>query len=514
MKKYLLVSLLFILCFFPEVFSQSGFHGSMLISSCKEEVSLELEDAKLVDVLKIISQQTKLNFIAAESVRERKLSLYLEKVPLKEAADIIFNANGLAYEYYPESNMFVIKETGTPAIQFKAKVYRLEFARVSSSKLEKKLNDFSGNETASGALVEGGGALGGSDDEGGIKEAVSGVLSEFGKVTEDPVTNSLIVVDVPSQFPIIDEVIAQLDIEPLKVMIEVEMVDVSKQAIDNLGVSWPSALMSLDMTLSQRATSFPFGSGKGNRSGNTSSITISDATPSGWENVSWGTNHFGPTILTAVGSELILNFLKTQSDTKFLARPKIMTLSNQTAEIKITSDEAIGISKTTSEEGDVTYEIERSETGIKLNVTPQIGKNGKDITLYLEMIVKEAQDSGFTSASTALIAGTIKNPEERSAKAVVSLKDGQTLFMGGLIKEDVSDSKTKVPVLGDIPILGAIFRHRSKDKTERELMVFLTPHILGESQVLPKGIKFPAREQTDILKKRAVNVALDRADKK
>ncbi len=508
MRKIFLLVILFMLLFLAKGFSQDNIYGDFLISSFDKKVSLDLESAQLVDVLKMLSQQIGLNFVSTEAVRDRSLTLYPEGVPLKEAMDIIFKANNLDYDFYPESNIFVVKEMGKPSIELKTKIYNLKYARIKSSKVETELKAKMKPEDEEDEEDTG-------VEEVGIKSAVQNVLSESGRVTEDPITNSLIVVDVPAQFPIIDEVVAMLDVPIPKVMIEVEMLDVSKRTIDSLGVNWPQAIAALDMTLTQRATSFPFGDSRmGNNSGNDSTILMGDATPSGWSNVSWGTNHFGPTILTVVGAELVLNFLRTQTDTKFLARPKILTLSNQTAEIRITTDEAIGITKTESETGDITFDIDRAETGTKLRVTPQVDGSGGDITLFVEMVVKEAKDSGFAATSASFITGDIKDPEERSATAIMRLKDGQTLFVGGLIKTEVSDTNTKVPILGDIPILGRLFRHKSKDVQERELLVFLTPHVIQEVEsCITNKAKILPREQLNSVKKESVSVALDKFSK-
>ena len=174
-------------------------------------------------------------------------------------------------------------------------------------------------------------------------------------------------------------------------------------------------------------------------------------------------------------------------------------------------NEAIGVSKTeaTGGSGTTTFTIEREETGTKLRVTPQVDMETGEVTLFVETVVKEAKDSGFTFASAGFVSGTIKNPEERSATAVARLKDGETLLMGGLIKKEGSNQKTKLPILGDIPIIGNAFRWKFDDVQERELLVFLTPHIIGGKPVLAGGSGFSQREQGSF-KRESMRVALDR----
>ena len=225
--------------------------------------------------------------------------------------------------------------------------------------------------------------------------------------------------------------------------------------------------------------------------------------------------NFSPSVLTLVGAKLALNFLKSDADTKSLARPKILTLSNETAEIKITTDQAIGISKSeATSTGRDSYTIERSETGTTLRVTPQVDIKTGEITMYVEMTVKEATDSGFVLGDQ-FVTGTVKDPEERTAKSVLRMKNGNTLIMGGLIKTTDSNSGNSLPFLSKIPFFGGLFRYKNKNFQERELMVFLTPRIItdddqqfaGLSAQRERGLR---REQGNNPKEMAVRLALDK----
>jgi len=461
--------------------SQDNIYGDYFLFAAEKIVSLDLEDANLVDVLKMLSQQTGLNFVSTEAVRDRRLTLYFQSVPLKEAMDVMMSANNLAYDYYPDTEIFVVKEMGKPTLELKTKVYTLKYSRVMSSKVEGEVDDNLG-----AGVGEGGGA------KVGIKEAVESVLSEAGRVSEDALTNSLIVVDVPSQFPLIDEVVSKLDVPLSQVMIEVEVLDVNKNVVDKMGIAWPENLIELDMTGVARSTAFPM--------------------EGSWGNVGSGTGHggFSASTLRIVDSELALQFLRTQTDTKDLARPKILTTSNQTAEIKLTKDEAIGVQKDIDEDGNVTWNIERTETGVRLRVTPQVDVKTGEITLFVEVVVKEAEDSEFVISDSSWLSGAIRDPEERSTKSIVRMKGGETLFIGGLIREENSNVETKVPILGDIPIIGRLFRHKHESSTERELVVFLTPRIINENSCLARGQNLFPREQEGMVKRETVRVALDR----
>jgi len=506
MRKDIVSIIIFTFLLIFYLFSQvDNIYGEYLISKVKKKISMNLENVKLTNLLKALSIQSGLNFICSEAVKERKLTVYLDNVPLREAIDIIFKANGLSYDYYPEANLFVVKEIGKPTVELQTKIYKLKYVRVEGSRIEKEVGNVSESSGSNFSGEEG-------EVKSKIKEAVKVVLSEYGKVIEEPSTNSLIVVDVPSQFPIIDKVIESLDKPQPKVLIEAEILDVSRTSIDKLGIKWPENLIKLDVT-GARMTAFPFFGSKKNVSGNSSTLNIEE-TPGGWKDVSWSANNFGPSILTVIGAELALKFFESQSDTKLLARPKVLTLSGETAEIKITTDEAIGVKKTESAEGGtIEYTIERAETGTKLRVTPQVNLETGEITLVIEAIQKVALDSGFTTQ--AFIVGTIKNPEERSTRTVVRLKDGEVLLIGGLIKRNEEKNNYRVPFISHIPILGSLFKEKDKNITERELLVFLTPHIVKEVEyLLPKKSKLKLREQSiSLLRKKIITSFLDKFSK-
>ncbi|MCD6228700.1 MAG: hypothetical protein J7K17_04425 [Candidatus Omnitrophica bacterium] len=478
MKRMIL--LFFLLGIWGVCFSQvDNIYGDFLIAKSKKNISMDLKDVSLIDLLKVLSQQSGLNFICTEAVKNRKVSLYIENAPLKEVIDVIFKANNLSYDYYPKANIFIVKELGKPTIELKTKVYKLKYIRVKNSRIQKEIENLIAEEEEDEE----------EEEKEGIKAAVEKILSEYGKVIEEPLTNSLIVVDVPSQFPIIDEVIKTLDVAPPKVLIEVEMLDVSKDLVDKLGLKFGEDGF-ISFTGGSRTTAFPFphrlaGSNKGTLTMGTLSLASFTAT---------------------------LNFLSKDTSTKFIARPKILTLSNETSEVNLTVNEAIGVTTTETETGS-TQEVEREETGTKLRVTPQVNLDTGEITMVVEVFSKEAKDSGI---SVSGLVGNLKNPEERGTKSVIRLKDGETLFIGGLIKNDRSETITKIPLLGDLPLLGALFRHRNKTKDEeRELLVFITPRIVKEGSDISGIFKTLPREQSTLSqRKKAIELVLDQLSKK
>jgi len=480
-------------------------------------ISLDLQNAGLKDVLKIFSVQSGLNFISSESVQDRAITLYLDKVPVKEAMEKLFKANNLAYDLEKDSNIFIVKDLGKPQIETVTKVFYLKYATVSSSSLKEEMaaqirpsttttGGTTGSAGAGGAAASSSGGTGsgkwGTEDNTGITQVVKKLLSEYGSLVEDYRTNSLIITEIPSRMPIIAQTIAALDVPIPQVMLEVEMLDVSKNAVDKLGFKFGQTPFTAVFTGGTLGLGFPFHS--------------------------WGRTYTNPADARgnlAVNSpnayQVQLDFLKTQADTKYLARPRILTLNNETAEIKIVTQETVGVTSTQSSGGTLTTATtnvpERVETGVTLRVTPQINVETGEITMFVVPSVKDTSTSSFISTGSSYF----KDPEERTTKSVVRIRDGDTIVIGGLLRRDLIETVTKLPILGDIPILGAAFRHKDKSKDrEGELLVFITPHIIkepGMELARANKMRLPEREQSPVSgfeRQLAIGASLNNFEKK
>jgi type II secretory pathway component GspD/PulD (secretin) len=451
-------------------------------------VSLDFQNANLRDVLKALSIQSGLNFIASESVQERKITLYMDKVMIKSALDQLFKANNLTYELDRQSNIFIVKDWGRPQIETVTRVFYLKYATVSSSSLKEEINNSINAGDTGGAESGVGGSNKSSasstsgkgkwavDEDTGITKAVKRLLTPSGVIVEDFRTNSLIVTDMPDRMPLIAQVIASLDVPAPEALIEVEVLDVSKNNVDKLGFDFSNNPLTFITKKGWPGNSGDFYFGAITTRGTTGAITLGD------------------TFAQA------LNFLRTQTDTKFLARPRLLTLNNETAEIKIETSESVGVITTTQGNNMTTAEPERSPTGVLLRVTPQINVGTREITMFIHPRVAEAaQGNILTSGGLSYV---FRDPEIRSTKSTVRVKDGETVVIGGLIRNEFSETVKKLPGFGDFPIFGAFFRHKDKTRDrQRELLIFITPHIVsdapGETPVAAGRIGvIPPREQT------------------
>ncbi|MDO8801781.1 secretin N-terminal domain-containing protein [Phenylobacterium sp.] len=430
------------------------------------KVSMDFKDAALMDVLKIFSQQSGMNFITAQDVSARKVTLFMENIPVKDALDKILDANDLTYAMDPDSDVFIVRSKPSSKGETVTRVYPLKYASVPSSKIKNTIsitnNSLSSSLGGSSAIVAsapssfGSSGASASSSSGGIFAAVKAVLSKSGTLVEDARTNSLIVTDVESQFGLIEETIAKLDVPVPQILIEVEMLDVSKTTSDLMGVKFGNSPFSFKGP--SKDTFIPFDQREVLNEGGTVAYTA-------------GT-------ISTVGMTAVVNFLRTRLDTRNLARPRLLTLNNETAEIKISTNEAVGISSITASSQSTstqTQQAERVQTGVFLTVTPQANLLTREILMAVYPKVIQAR-TGATFGTQ-----TFKDPEERGSQSILKVHDGETIIIGGLLRRDDSNTITKLPILGDIPFLGMAFRHKDKSNTERELIIFMTPHIIDEN---------------------------------
>lgn len=416
--------------------------SAFLYPEYSKKISMDFQNARLVDVLKIFSEQSNMNLITAEGITDRAVTVYLDNVPIEQALEQILRANNLTYELQAGSDIYIVKPISRPAVELTTRVYHLKHASVSSAQINSLLN------------IEGASA-----PEENIVTAIESVLTSQGKIKENSRTNSLIVTDIATNFPVIEQTITGLDVPIPQILIEVEMLDVTAGLIDKAGIEWSGTFLAMQGAI--KNTIFPF----------EGSVPGLDKQQNG-SDVEEGVSTVGT--ISAAGLTATLAFLKTDSKTKSLARPTILTLNNQPAEIEIVTDETTSIDTVVDGDANTSQtSATRTETGVSLIVTPQANVDTGIITMVIKPSVSVAK--------TSTISDDIKDPETRSAQAMMKIKNGDTIIMGGLIREEVNETYKKVPLLGDIPIIKKAFSYHYKTKDDRELLIFITPHILEDS---------------------------------
>lgn len=311
----------------------------------------------------------------------------------------------------------------------------------------------------------------------------------------DETQNALIVRAKPRQIRQIEAVLDDLDRRRSQVLIQAAIVEVSGDNAQQLGVQWAfgnpqsgvgvvnfsnvgSSLVSLGASIQAKdATKTNLGEG--------AAIGIGTSRTSANGN------------LTFYGA--LVQALNTVTDANLLSTPSIMTLDNQEAKIVVGQNVPFITGSTATAGSGVTNPfttIQRQDVGITLRVTPSLSEGG---TVKLE--VEQEVSSVVPTADGIKSSDLITN--KRSIKTSILADDGQTIVLGGLVQDDVKKSVSKVPLLGDIPVVGALFRSTSESRTKRNLLVFLQPTIVrdaGAAQAL-------ARRQYDSV--RRVDLGMD-----
>jgi general secretion pathway protein D len=271
-------------------------------------------------------------------------------------------------------------------------------------------------------------------------------------------TNSLIVVASPEYADIIRKMVAQLDKIPQQVLIQTVIVEASLDSSTKLGVEW-----NLTSSLS-RLLGDPTASGTGGTNFGVQSSAVAANTA--------GTGGGFTYAVSGKGFSAFLQALQTDAKFQVLATPRIFTTNNVQGQINVSQSIPYVTSVQSDSAGNPTYAYSFLPVGIILTILPRVLNNGM-VTLDVDQTANELE--GYVNV------GNVSAPEvnQREASTTVSVKDGDTVILGGIIQKTLTSTTNKVPLLGDLPILGNLFRYTTKDNGRTELMVFMTPHVIS-----------------------------------
>jgi len=296
-------------------------------------------------------------------------------------------------------------------------------------------------------------------------------IGENAIIQADADTNALIITADPNTLLNLKAVIRQLDIRRAQVLIEAIIAEISSNLNKEVGVG-----VAVDGTQSSTNT-VPIGLSNLAGIGDIlSSIALGGSSSSTGSVPSLGsglTIAGGKTLANGTRYALLLRALASDSATNILSTPSIVTLDNEEAEIIVGQNVPFVTGSFTSAASTSTnpfQTIERQDVGLTLKVTPQVNE-GDTVKLDLEQETSSVASTSETSGPTT---------RKRSIKTSVLVDDGGILVLGGLIEETANDTVTKVPLLGDIPLLGKLFTSQSTNKSKQNLMVFLRPSILRD----------------------------------
>lgn len=448
------------------------------------KVSMDFENANLKSVLKAFSMQTGINFISSDVIENKKVTVFLSDVSVETALASILEANSLLYEKQAD-NLYLIKPSGKSPMKTVTRIFKLNYLQVAVLAASKDMEGSSSSGITiigqpaiaeAGSLSQGmanapaASKSSGDSNISNIVKIIQSLMTQYGKIVADVRNNSLIITDSPNVFAAIEETIKKLDVEPILVMISAEIIETSTSAMKKIGLEYGSE---------QQLFKATYTGGTDSSGGASTGTSPTFPTPFPFTE-SFIKNTYGETLkgsglfnygtLQVADTEFVLKMLAQDTDTKYLARPRIMTLNNETALIKVSANTAIGINTTSvTQTSQVSETAERAETGVVLRVTPQVNDK-QDIFMHLEPSVSRAV------AST--LSPNFYNPSYRSSVCTLMVRDMETVVVAGLIQTDVIKTVRKVPFLGDLPWIGEAFTSRYNKVEDTEIVIFITPHIV------------------------------------
>ena len=451
-----------------KLISGAGFRGDRL--------SLNFQNIDIRSLLQVFADFTNLNIITSESV-QGNLTLRLKDVPWDQALQIVLDAKGLASRrngnvllVAPKAELATKEKLELESQQqindlepIRSQVFQLNYQRAED--VRRMLLGLAAGGVGGGALG-GAGAIGGVGGVGGAAASNTRMLSKRGSLTADPRTNQLFVSDIATKLEEVQSFLGKIDIPVRQVIIEARIVEANDTFSRNLGVRLGFA-------------SKTAGAGYGNNYTNVVSPITNPLTGGTWDSSpalslpAAAINGVNPgSVAVSLFSNtagrflaLELSALEADGRGKIISSPRVVTANNIKALIEQGTElpyQAATSSGATS--------VQFRKANLKLEVTPQITPEGN---VLLDVDVNKDSVGIQTTSGFAI--------DTKHVQTQVLVENGGTVVIGGIYSQTESNNVNKVPLLGDIPILGNLFKDNAKVNNRTELLVFLTPRVLNDS---------------------------------
>ncbi|EMS1971092.1 type IV pilus secretin PilQ [Neisseria gonorrhoeae] len=414
------------------------------------KISLDFQDVEIRTILQILAKESGMNIVASDSVNG-KMTLSLKDVPWDQALDLVMQARNL--DMRQQGNIVNIAPRDELLAKDKAFLQAekdiADLGALYSQNFQLKYK----NVEEFRSILR----LDNADTTGNRNTLVSG----RGSVLIDPATNTLIVTDTRSVIEKFRKLIDELDVPAQQVMIEARIVEAADGFSRDLGVKFGATGRK---KLKNETSAFGWGVNSGFGGGDKWEAQTKINLP-----VAAAANSIS--LVRAISSgalSLELSASESLSKTKTLANPRVLTQNRK--EAKIESGYEIPFTVTTASGGGNSTNTELKKAVLGLTVTPNITPDGQII-----MTVKINKDSPAQCASGS---NTILCISTKSLNTQAMVENGGTLIVGGIYEENNGNTLTKVPLLGDIPVIGNLFKTRGKKTDRRELLIFITPRII------------------------------------
>ena len=380
-------------------------------------ISLEFRDVPIQQALEALARTTNINFVFDKDVRpDLRATLFLRQTLLEDAVNLLLTSNRLEKKILNERSVLIYPADPAKTTEYQDLVVRAFYL-----------------------------------DHADAKQ-LAATLKSVLKIREaipDEKLNMILMRDTPEAVAVVERVVALYEIPDPEVMLEVEVLEVTRAKLMDLGVQWPS-----------QATFTPLSA-----TGTTTTL-LADL------------KRLNDSRIQASLGSVTVKLNKTDSDVNLLANPRIRVRNKTKAKILI-GDKVPVITTTSTSTGFVSESVQYVDVGLKLDVEPRVALNDDvsiKIGLEVSSLVKEVRSTGGTLAYQI---GT------RNADTILTLHDGETQILAGLLNDEERSSGNRIPFLGDIPLLGRLFGSQRDERAKTEIILSITPRIVQNSRRPP-----------------------------
>jgi general secretion pathway protein D len=404
-----------------------------LTSKFRRPVNLQFRDANIKQVFEALSRSSGINVLLDKDVRsDLKTTIFVKDASVEDSIDLILMQNQLEKKILNDNTVFVYPNTPAKTKEYKDLVIRtFHFTNADAKQMLTMIK----------------------------------TLLKTKDIFIHEKNNSLVMRDTPEAVRLAEKLVAGQDLNDPEVMLEVEVLEVLRSKLTELGIQWPGSVgLSVSGTPATSTTTTTAGG-----------AIVTDTTPAGDLTLE-ALQHLNASDIKVTPLTATVNLRKEVGDSNLLASPRIRVRQRDKAKILIGDRVPVitnSVTPVSTGAPVVTGQVQYLDVGLKLEVEPDIHMDGEvAIKTFLEVssIVREVTNA--TSGTVAFQIGT------RTATTVLRLKDGETQVLAGLISDEDRQNASKVPGLGDIPLLGRLFSSHKNDARKTEIILSITPHIV------------------------------------
>ncbi len=391
----------------------------------QKPVTLEFRDVSVKMMFEALSRATGINFILDKDIKsETKATAFIKNAPIEEAIEMVLATNGLDKKALTETSALVFPNTAQKNKDYKELMIRSFYLTNASAKQ--------------------------------VASTIKTVLKTKDVVVDDRL-NMIVLRDTPEVIRIAEKLVAANDLADPEVMLEIEVLEVSRSRLQELGINYPSQIAVNNLITNPVTTTVGL-------SAVTSPMITTPLTIQSLQNLTAGS--------LGVSPNPSLNFKKTTGDVNLISNPRIRVRNNEKAKVMV-GDKVPIITTTSTANVGISESVTYLDVGLKLDVQPRITLDDF-VNIKIELEVSSLGDKTITKNGASVYSiGT------RNASTQLRLKDGETQVLAGLILDGERKNGSKLPGLGDIPIVGRLFSNQEDRKNKTEIVLAITPRILG-----------------------------------